>query len=89
MELSEDIISKVIAFQGEDGLKAVKQHHEVEFSGFGKFYLSQARVKRRIDNLQKMLGHLKNKPVLDERKISGIEKELEIVKTKLRNEVCT
>lgn len=53
MELPEDTVFKVIAFQGEDALKAVKIHDELEFSGFGKFYLSQTKLKRYLSNMYK------------------------------------
>lgn len=51
-DLPEDTVFKIITFQGEDALKAVKVVHELEFSGFGKFLLSQTKLKRKLKVLE-------------------------------------
>lgn len=48
LSYSKDVIDSVIAFQGEDMLNAVKQHSELEISGFGLLYVSQVKLKNRI-----------------------------------------
>jgi len=62
MELSEDTVFKVVAFQGEDALKAVKIHDELEFSGFGKIYLSQNKLKKYINGISKGIERVKDNP---------------------------
>lgn len=62
MELPEDTVFKVIAFQGEDALKAVKIHDELEFSGFGKIYLSQTKLKNYINGISKGIERYKDNP---------------------------
>lgn len=47
-DIPEDVVHKIISFQGEDALKAVKKVHELEFSGFGKFLLSQTKIKKKL-----------------------------------------
>jgi len=44
-----DTIEKVVAFQGEDLLRAFKEHSQVEISGFGLFYVAKGKVQKRID----------------------------------------
>jgi len=85
MDLSEDLVSKIVNFQGEDALKAVKKHAEVEFSGFGIFYLSQTKLKKRINKINRILEHLdkKEKTELLLNKISSIRKELDELNLRL------
>ena len=48
----EQVIEKVIAFQFKDAMAHTKIANEVEISGFGKFYVSKVKVKRKL----KILG---------------------------------
>lgn len=80
MGLPEDWISKVISHQGEDGLKAVKLHDEVEFSGFGKFYMSQVKLKKKIFSMEKFL----TKPDVDLEKRERITKYLAELKLRVK-----
>lgn len=48
MSLPESLIHCVISFQGEDAAKASHIYNEIEFSGFGKFSISQPRIKKDI-----------------------------------------
>lgn len=52
MELPPDLINAVISFQGEDAAKAAHKHNEIEFSGFGKFLISQHRLKKAIERAE-------------------------------------
>jgi nucleoid DNA-binding protein len=52
LEIDIELVNKVIQFQGEDALRAVKEFKEVEFSGFGKFLLSQTKLGNRIKKLE-------------------------------------
>ncbi len=55
MELPLEIIKAIIEFQGEDAAAAAHLYREVEFSGFGKFTISQKRVKNKLANMEKKL----------------------------------
>lgn len=55
MELPESVVHAVISFQGTDAAKAAHKYNEIEFSGFGKFLLSQPRLKRKILNISNIL----------------------------------
>ena len=57
---SSDIIEKVISFQGEDILNAVKESNQIEISGFGLLFISKSKLRKRIsrysDKLEKVRG---------------------------------
>ncbi len=55
MELPVELIRTIIEFQGEDAATAAHMHKEIEFSGFGKFSISQKRVKNKIFSMEKKL----------------------------------
>lgn len=84
MQISEDIISKVIAFQGEDSLKAVKQYDEVEFSGFGKFYLSETKLHKALTNYQKALDRMRLTPEINPEKIERLDKVINELKRRVK-----
>lgn len=73
MELPEELVAKVVAFQGEDAAKAAHEHNEIEFSGFGKFFLSIPKTKRKIMHMENKLerGEVKEEEL--ERYINHIE----------------
>jgi nucleoid DNA-binding protein len=57
----QDLVEKVIAFQGEDLLWAFKNSKNIEISGFGKFTMSPHKVKRVITNYSKTIEELETK----------------------------
>lgn len=52
---SRDLVEKVVSFQGEDILKAVKNHSQVEISGFGLLYVAKGKLQKRIDRYSTFL----------------------------------
>lgn len=52
MELPLELVNAVISFQGEDAARAAHIYNEIEFSGFGKFLLSQHRLKKNIERAE-------------------------------------
>ncbi len=48
LELPRDIVRAVIGFQGEDAAKNAHSLNQIEFSGFGKFVLSQNKLRNKI-----------------------------------------
>jgi len=55
MELPLELVKDIISFQGEDASKAAHTYNEIEFSGFGKFLISQYRTKKKIEKMQNKL----------------------------------
>ena len=73
MELPEELVAKVVAFQGEDAAKATHIHKEIEFSGFGKFLFSTPKAKRKIANMERKLEEGKVKEEDMERYLLHLE----------------
>lgn len=69
LELPEDMVYKAITFQGEDANKQTRLVHEIEFSGFGKFILSQSKVKKRIAKTLKAMENERAKENPNEEKL--------------------
>ena len=55
-EYSRDTIEKVVNFQGEDFLRAVRQHNQIEISGLGLLFISKGKLQKRIDRAKNRLG---------------------------------
>ena len=84
-----DVIEKVIAFQGEDMLKATKLYSEIEISGIGLLYVAQGKLKNRIASTEKSLATCQKKfeesPTEEnEIKVNNFTEKLEFLKSKLR-----
>jgi nucleoid DNA-binding protein len=81
----EDWVDKIITHQYKAASEAMKIHHEVEISGFGKFLQSQSKISRRIQNKEEVLQLMENKlttlPEAEQPnyqlKINSLKKELE------------
>lgn len=60
----EHIVDRVINFQFKDAVMHTKVDNEVEISGFGKFYASPAKMKKRLiaftKSLEKVSKELEN-----------------------------
>jgi nucleoid DNA-binding protein len=90
----EDIVEKVITFQFKDATKAMKQHEQIEISGFGKFMTSPRKIEKKIAKLEETLMGMNTKlkeraHEIPERRLAiwdklteSIEKELSFLKTK-------
>jgi nucleoid DNA-binding protein len=52
---SQDIIEKVISFQGEDMLRAFSEHSQIEISGFGLLFVAKGKLKKRKERITKYL----------------------------------
>ncbi len=48
---AEDVVSKIIDFEFTDAREALKRFSEVEITGFGKFIVSNAKVRKKIRRL--------------------------------------
>lgn len=85
-----DVIEKVIAFQGEDMLNAVKNYSQIEISGFGLLYVAKGKVKKRIEKCEKGIQTILSQATEDnvqvtEEKLTYIKNKLDYLKSKLRN----
>jgi nucleoid DNA-binding protein len=78
MELPIETIEKVISWSYMKANHAIREHTEVEPSGLGKFYVSQAKVRRRIAAIESSMNV---KDVSPER-LEELKQEMEFVKTK-------
>lgn len=78
MELPVEFVNSVVSFQGEDAAKAARIYNEIEFSGWGKFWLSKTKTRRKIVNMEKKLeeGRVKED-------VESYKKHLEELKNKL------
>jgi nucleoid DNA-binding protein len=83
LSLSEQLVHTIIAFQGEHAAQMSHKYREIEFSGFGKFYLSKTRMKRDLINYEKYLNKPGEKP---EDKVERMQKVVDFLKTKLEDE---
>lgn len=78
MEVSIETVEKVISWAYMKANLAIKEKREVEMSGLGKFYISQAKVRRRKEAIMKYLEDT----MIAEKRRAELEAELEFVKTK-------
>jgi len=81
----QDLIEKVIAFQGEDMLRAVKMYKEIEISGFGSIFIAKGKLNSHLNrsktSIEKLRAKLETateeeKPLLE----TKIEAQLENIK---------
>lgn len=75
--IHEDIITKVIAFQGRDAHRAVNEYNEVEFSGLGTIIVSVNKIKKKILKSERVLEILNKEVPLQQEKIDNYVKEIE------------
>lgn len=61
--IDETIVDKVISSEKKSINKAFKIHSEVEISGFGKFFISQVKIRHKLIKLNKILSALEKKYV--------------------------
>jgi len=76
---SKEVVEQVIAFQGEDMLKAFKEYRQIEISGFGLLYVAKGKLSKRIERYSKYL--VGDAPRTEDHQ-KEVEKLLEFLKTK-------
>lgn len=59
--VAEDIVEKIINFQFKDFRAAVMEHEQIEISGFGKFIISPAKLRKKIEKFGGVIPALKRK----------------------------
>lgn len=80
-----EVVEKIVNFQGKDASEAVKIHKEVEFVGWGKFMISQAKVRRRVFSMERgiIIVTQQIEDCVDEARIRDLNIKLEAMKEKL------
>lgn len=73
----ENVVDKVINFEFKEARDALKLFGEVEISGFGKFIVSQAKLRRKLIM----------QVTIENAYIKKIERNLEILSDKKRDEL--
>lgn len=61
--IDETIVDKVISNEKKSINKAFKTYSEVEISGFGKFFISQVKTRKKLVTLNNILTALQKKHV--------------------------
>lgn len=77
---SEQLVREIVAFQFKDIVEALRKHSEVEITGFGKFLISQNKLKKRLKKLYKIKHALEaviSSPFQDEAKKRNCSLKLE------------
>lgn len=68
----ESVVDKIVSFQFKDAIVHTKIVNEIEISGFGKFYVSQAKLRKKVKKLNikiEMIDRgLSNPEIIPERK---------------------
>lgn len=83
---SESIVDAVIKHQWKSANEATKKNEEIEMAGIGKFYVSKAKVRRRVEKLEIIKrGFMKIIRESDnERLISATQTKLESVENRIK-----
>lgn len=55
LQFPVETVHAIVSFQGEDAAKAAHTNNEIEFSGFGKFFISKPRLNKNLSNLEKYM----------------------------------
>ena len=81
---SERTVEAIISFQFENAKEATRKHMTVEISGFGVFFVSKAKVKKRIKKYQRAIDYVKENPTdINKDKLEKFEEIVRYLKTKL------
>lgn len=75
----KEVVEKVIAFQGEDILRAVKEYSQIEISGLGLLFVAKGKLNKRIDRYNTYLNNGVEKEIGKEETITKL---LEFLKKK-------
>lgn len=91
---SLELMEKVIAFQGEDMLRATREYREIEISGFGLLFVAKGKLARRIKLIEKALSTVQTQfeqaiseedKEKEQKKIESFTDNLNFLKSKCRN----
>lgn len=81
-----NVVEDVLRWVFSDAVSAMKTYEEVEISGWGKYMISQTKLKKRIADKERMLFYLKRMPSSPDtqKKIDEITHTLEYFYSKLK-----
>lgn len=77
LEISQETVETVISWSYKKANEASHRVKEIELSGIGTLKLSQAKLRKQIEKLERIISHL-----TDETKLESVTKTLEELKTK-------
>jgi nucleoid DNA-binding protein len=87
-ELSQPplLVTDVLRWVFKDVTKAVKIYEEIEISGWGKFLISQNKLRKRIQRMEQMKGRMEALPQTEEmmEKLSWAAEDLQFYYSKLK-----
>lgn len=58
LEIAQDVVETVISWAFKKANEATRSNNEVELSGIGKLQLSQSKVRRQIEMLEKIYSRM-------------------------------
>lgn len=79
--IDETIVEKVIAHEKKSIKDAFRIYHEVEMSGFGKFYISKIKLHKRIERQERIVSALTKKLSIGEDE--GVRRNFDIAQREL------
>lgn len=81
-----DTIDEIISFQFKDANAALKTSQQVEISKFGKFMISQSKLKRRVESFHRIIKGLEKKDISEytSRKKESHFRQIQAAKDKLK-----
>lgn len=73
------VVENVMGWVFKDVLKAFKRHTQIEISGLGYYIISEAKLRRRVETLERVKHLLEAKPQDEStiKKLEGVNKDLE------------
>lgn len=86
----EHVVDRVVSHQFKHANQSMRQYSEIEISGFGTFFQSNAKIKRRINKLEPIRDVLQKKTEEElqvhnyQKKLSNILLDLEFYYSKLK-----
>lgn len=86
----EYVVDKVISHQFKHANQSMKLYKEIEISGFGTFFQSPSKIKRRIEKLEPIRDILQAKTEEElqtnnyQKKLSGILSDLQFYYSRLK-----
>lgn len=69
--INEDVVEKIISFEFKDVLRAMKEHHQVEISGFGRFMISPNKTAKKISKLERRIDYINQKIIQNDEMPEG------------------
>lgn len=84
LSVPEDVVETIINHQWKSAKEAAHNVNQIEISGVGKFFVSEAKTKKKINKLEDIKkAYLKALDKTDEKKVETIRMKLKSVEQSL------